>query len=109
MASFAQMGQVIFTPGTISQSEFQQRVNYAMSVAAVAVYNESAGTTGHAARAAFATRVLSGNFNLIATCYAVLTNPTIGAEAVPGQPGNGIPDADIQFAINSIWNALAGA
>lgn len=109
MASFSQLGQIVYGSSAPLSTEFQQRVNYAMSVAAVAVYSESTGTTGHAIRAAFATRVLNGNFNLVAACFAVLTNPTIAAEAVPGQSGNNIPDADIQFAINSIWNALAGA
>jgi hypothetical protein len=110
MATFAQLGQLV----TQNPTEFQSRVNYAMCVAAINVYAEGTGVTGHAARAAFSTRVLTGNFNLIGACFAVLTNPTISAEATlpaQGQPpnGNGIPDSDIQFAVNSIWNALAGA
>lgn len=107
MATFAQLGLIVQEP------EFQQRVQYAMSVAAVNVYAEGSGVTGHAARAALAICVLNGNFNLSGACYGVLTNSTIAAEAtIPasGPPaGNTIPDADIQFAVNSIWNVLAGA
>ena len=107
MATFAQIAQIVNNQPT----EFQSRVNYAMCVAAINVYSEGTGVTGHAARAAFAVRVLAGNFNLAAVCFAVMTNPTIAAEAVYQQPpaGNAIPDGDIQFAVNSIWNALAGA
>lgn len=107
MATFAQLGLIVQEP------EFQQRVRYAMSVAATNVYAEGSGVTGHAARAAFAVRVLSGNFDIQSACYGVLTNSTIATEAtIPasGPPaGNSIPDADIQFAVNSIWNVLAGA
>lgn len=107
MATFAQLGIIA------TEQEFMQRVQYAMSVAAVNVYAESPTTQGHAARAALAVRVLNGNFALVSACYGVLTNSTIAAEAtIPssGPPaGNTIPDTDIQFAVNSIWNSLAGA
>jgi hypothetical protein len=107
MATFAQIAQIV----TNQPLEFQSRVNYAMCVAAINVYSEGTGVTGHAARAAFAVRVLSGNYNIAAVCFGVMTNPTIAGEAVYQQPanGNGVPDTDIQFAVNSIWNALAGA
>jgi hypothetical protein len=65
--------------------------------------------SNHAARAAFATKVLNGNFVLFNACLGTLTNPTIMTEANPAIAGNGIPDTDIQFQVNSIWNALAGA
>jgi pyruvate carboxylase len=96
---------------TISNNgNFQLRVAYAMQVAAVAIYNEAPTATGHAARAAMATRVLNGEFNVQAAAAAVLTNATIAAEAnINTTPGYGIPDGDIQFAVNSNWNALAGA
>lgn len=104
MATFNQLAQVAVSPA------FQSRVNYAMNVAAVAVYAESTGTTGHVARAAYAVKVSAGSFNLTAASYAVLTNASIAAEAVvTTTPDNAIPDNDIQFAVNSIWNLLAGA
>lgn len=104
MASFAQLAQLARV------TEFQQRVSYAMSTSAVAVYSEVGTTPGHTARAAFAVKVVAGSYSLIDACLAVLTNATIAAEAnIATTPGNAIPDTDIQFAVNSIWNLLAGA
>lgn len=88
---------------------FTSRVNYAMTVAAVNVYAEAGSTNGHPARSAFAVRVLNGQFNIAFVCLAVLTNATIAGEAVLATtPGFAIPDGDIQFSVNSLWNALAG-
>lgn len=104
MASFSGLGSIA------ADAVFQQRVQHAMSVAALAIYAEDAGTSGHAARAAFAVRVLAGNFSLPPACVAVLANASIAAEANPATtPDFAIPDSDIQFTVNSIWNALAGA
>jgi hypothetical protein len=169
-ATFVQLAAIA------NSAEFQQRVNYAMVVAAAAVYSETfttnavtaagnavlhfASTTGvvdgspandltaggvipagttvlshtsttvtlsanatgagvgsgdtiafvnnHSARAAFAIKVAQGTYNLQAAAFAVLTNATIAAEATNGVSGNTIPDADIQFSVNSLWNMLAG-
>ena len=100
--------------GTISQNgPFQFRVQYAMNVAAINIYNEVPTTQGHVARVAFAEKVLAGNYSIQSVCLAVLTNATIAAEAnvatSPANGGFGIPDGDIQFSVNAIWNALAGA
>lgn len=103
MASFIVLSQVAAT------SEFQQRVAYAMGVAAANVYAEANTVAGHAARAAYATKVASGNYSLPAAANLVLSNSTIAAEATNTASGNSIPDADIQFAVNSLWNVLAGA
>lgn len=96
---------------TISNNgNFQLRVSHAMRIAAVAIYNEGSAVAGHALRAAMAINVLNGNFNPQAASAAVLTNATIAAEAnINTMPGFAIPDSDIQFAVNSIWNTLAGA
>lgn len=96
--------------GTIAKdANFQARVNYAMLVAAVNVYAEVATTTGHAQRKAFALLVFFGNYNPVQACAMVLTNATIAAEAVLATtPSFAIPDGDIQFAVNSLWNDFAG-
>lgn len=108
-ANFAQLAQIA------ASQEFQQRVSYAMNVAAANVYAEAGTVTGHAARAGFAIKVANGSYNLPAAAIAVLTNATIAAEATVSNPQQGvattlntIPDADIQFAVNSLWNLLAG-
>lgn len=96
--------------GTIAKdANFQIRVGEAMEVAAVNVYAESPGTTGHGQRKAFALLVFNSNYSPLAACEMVLTNATIAAEAnVATTPGFAIPDADIQFAVNSLWNDFAG-
>lgn len=95
---------------TAQQLQFQRRVAYALTIAAIAAYNEDPATTGHAARAAYATRVLSGSFNINGVVLGVLANSTIAAEESSTViPGNSVPDTDIQFAVNSIFGALAGA
>ena len=89
---------------------FQNRIKYALTQAAVSVYNELSSTTGHAARVAYAVSIIGGNYNLAPASLAVLTNTTIAAEAtLATAPDFGIPDSDIQFAVNSLWNALANA
>ncbi len=95
---------------------FQGRCQYATVVAAINVYSEAFGGAGqptaaqHAVRATCANRVLSGSFNFTSVYWAVLQNLAIVAEANPSAPPDfAIPDADIQFQVNSIWNALAGA
>jgi polyferredoxin len=102
-ASFLQLAQIA------NSQTFQQRVSYAMSVGAATVYNEASTVTSHNARAAYASKVANGNYNLQAAAAAVLSNATIAAEAVnDGSQGNAIPDSDIQFAVNSLWNLLTG-
>lgn len=103
MASYSVLGQIA------TQPDFQNRVAFAMNSAAVSVYNEAGSTTGHVARALYATKVLTGQYSLSAACLGVLVNSTIQGEAVQNTVGNAIPDSDIQFQVNSIWNALAGA
>lgn len=90
--------------------EFQGRIKYAMNVAAAAVYSEVNTTPGHAARAVYATKVAAGTYSITDATYAVLGNATIAAEAVYAtQPDFAIPDTDIQFSVNSLWNLFAGA
>jgi hypothetical protein len=102
MASFSDLGTIA------SSASWVSRVQYAVMVAAVQVYAEDPNTPGHPARIAFAKAVINGVGN--SAPAAVLTNPSIAAEAnVQAAPGYGIPDGDIQFTVNSLWNALAGA
>jgi hypothetical protein len=66
-------------------------------------------SVNHVSRAAFAHNVAIGNYVIQPACLTVLGNPTIAGEATNGTAGNTIPDSDIQFAVNSLWNLLAGA
>ena|ERR1700752_4361618 len=92
-----------------SNSGFQGRCMYAIYVSAVNVMAEVSSTTDHNARADYARKVLRGNENAFNIALTVLTNPSIAANADAGAtPDYSIPDGDIQFTANSIFNALAG-
>lgn len=104
MATYSDLGQIA------QQTDYQNRIRHALYVAAAAAYAEDAQTIGHAARAAFAIKVFAGQYDLLSAANAVLTNSTIAAEAsADGKNNNLIPDSDLQFSMNSIYNGLAGA
>lgn len=103
MASFSDIATTAY------DETFRRRVVYALTVAAINAYAEVNTAPGHAARAAFATKVLASQFDVHGAVLGVLTNSTIAAESNSAVTGNGVPDSDIQFAANSIYNALAGA
>lgn len=90
--------------------QFQDRVNYFVVSASIAVMAEDPNTPFHPGRVAFANKVLSGNYNVLFCTYGVLTNTTIAAEANVKKSGNDylIPDSDINFTVNSEYNAFAG-
>lgn len=92
-----------------NNSGFQGRCLYALQVAAVNVMAESNATAQHENRVIFARQVLNGAVNALNVALAVLTNSSIFAEAVAATtPDYAIPDSDIQFAVNSLFNALSG-
>jgi hypothetical protein len=103
MATFSQLNIIAADNG------FQQRVRFAMVTAAIAIYNEPTNTPGHLTRSTYAVKIINGNINMQAMALAVLTNPTVAAEADPTKPPDfAIPDSDIQFQVNSMWNSAAG-
>lgn len=83
---------------------FQGRVEYALYVAAVNVMAEVNTTLNHAARVVYAKTVLNGSAPIHPAVVAVLTNSTIAAAA----DSTAVVDSDIQFAVNSLFNALSG-
>jgi hypothetical protein len=88
---------------------WQDRVRYAAIKAAVAVMAESAGTASHTQRVTYAKSVLAGLIDIFSMSIGVATNPTIFAELNPtATPNYGVPDADIEFTVNSLYNAFAG-
>ncbi len=104
MASY---GDLITIAGN---NAFQNRIKYALTQAAVSVYNEDSSTTGHTARVAYASAIIQGSYNLAPASLAVLTNTSIATGAsLSSPPDFSIVDSDIQFAVNSLWSALAGA
>jgi len=93
-----------------ADTAFQQRCFAALEQAAVNVAAESAQTANHFARAQFAEKVINGQVNMLEVAEAVLTNASIAAEAtVASLPGcTAVPDSDIEFAVSSLFNDLAG-
>jgi hypothetical protein len=102
MASFSVINTIAEDTG------FLRRVHYALMIAAVNVAAEGA-VANHTPRLAYAQTVFAGTANIKAVALAVLTNASIAAEVNMAQPLDfAIPDSDIQFAVNSLYSALAG-
>lgn len=87
-----------------ADATFQSRVRVAMVTAAVQIAAEAKGgqdTTVYDKRQALVARVLpdAGAGMLAAFCWATAENAGITGSSL---------DSDIQFQVNSVWNALAG-
>jgi hypothetical protein len=95
---------------TASNDEFSGRVMMIAFDVAQAVASENPQEPSHAERVAYAQRIMRGDDvpNLIAA-HVISSNPTISAaiDAEPGLLGSNVPDADIEFALSSIWTARA--
>jgi hypothetical protein len=103
MASFIEMAYIAEQPSTRS------RVEYCLKKAAVAVMAEEANTASHAERVIFAKKVLAGEASIPNATLAAMTNSTITAAGAPNTaPNFGVTDGDLEFTINSMFNAFAG-
>lgn len=90
-----------------AKASFIGRVQYALTIAAVNVAAEDPGTPNHADRLVLAEKILAGSYPA-GSVNAVLANPTIAAESDSSQRGENIADGDLQFAVNSLFDGLAG-
>ena len=81
---------------------WRARVGQMARKSAAAVSAESASTDHHALRADLALKVLTDDSDgwERAFTYNVVAQPGIDADA---------DDADIEFTVNALWNAMAGA
>ena len=91
------------------ESIFQDRITFLAVKAAIAVMAELNTVTNHAERVVYAKKILDGSANMDLYTLAVATNSTIQNEATQ-TPADGfnVPDADIEFAVNSLFDAMAG-
>lgn len=88
-------------------TDLRQRIAVALAAAAVDVMAEDDATEGHAARKAWALTVLpDAHGAAVRYAPAVMTNPSLAAQSA--DPSK-ISDSDLQFTVNSLVNALAGA
>lgn len=82
------------------RQDFIARVGAAICLAAQSIYSEAGGTTGHAARAAFATKVA-----LAPTAYLSQFSEILAAQGID----HASTDTQIDNMIASVWNTFAGA
>jgi hypothetical protein len=88
--------------------EFAARVAMIIFKVAQAVATEDASTPHHAERLDYAFRNITGDENpKLVAAHVISSNPTIAAaiDAEPELKGSNVPDADIEFALASIWDA----
>ena len=88
---------------------FQNRVNFCMISAAIAVMAEDPTPAVHVTRSIFARTILNGTANVFQFAIGVVNNATIASKASTGAPDFGIVDNDILFAVQtSLFNSYAG-
>lgn len=102
MANYADSRWISQQPNTV------RRIEYVVTKLAVAVMSESAQTAGHAARVAFATKVLAGQVDYDRVAIAALTSNAVSGGNVNAAPNFGFTDAELETAVTSVFNALAG-
>jgi hypothetical protein len=97
---------------TARDDEFSARTSMLMFKIAQMVASEDPGTADHAERIDYALRVIRGADNpKLVAAHVISSNPTIGAaiDGAPEELGKNVPDADIEFALSSIWTARGQA
>lgn len=97
---------------TARNDEFSARVLFLATLTAQEVSAEDPSAVDHALRLDYAGRVIRGtdNAKMIAT-HVIASNATIQAaiDSDPAKYGSNVPDADIHFALSSIWTSRARA
>lgn len=84
-------------------SDFQLRVNLLTVKAALANLAAAEPTPG---TVLLAQRILKGEERVERWAMSCVTNPSIAAGA-HAEDGSTIADADLEFTVNSFWNAFA--
>ncbi|MBR0940964.1 hypothetical protein ACVI1J_004136 [Bradyrhizobium diazoefficiens] len=93
---------------TASDETFAGRVMILMFKAGQMVASEAPDAPNHAERVAYAQRVMRGQEQpQLVAAHVISSNPTIAQtiESDPAALGSNVPDADIEFALSSIWTA----
>jgi len=84
------------------------RVSFFVVKAAIAVMYEDNTTANHPERVAFAESVLISGYDIMQYTYSVLSNPTVLAGLDLSEDDLSVGDGDIEFIVNSVFNAFAG-
>ena len=85
--------------------DFQDKVKFYVVKAAIAVMAEAGTVEGHTERVAFAEKVLAGAASMAMYALGVSTNATIKTKIDAGTDY----DSDLEFVVNSLFDAYAGA
>jgi hypothetical protein len=91
-----------------SDETFAGRVMMLMFKVGQQVASEDPNAPDHAARMNYAEIVMRGEEKpQLVAAHVISSNPTIGAaiDSDPPALGSNVPDADIEFALSSIWTA----
>lgn len=92
-----------------SDPAFYTRVAFIALKVAQQVAAEAEDAPNHANRVAYSNRVFRGDDNVILLAqHVVASNPTISTACADGDASD-VPDADIEFALSSIWDARSNA
>jgi hypothetical protein len=97
---------------TARDDEFSGRVAMIIFKVAQAVATEPDTEPDHDVRLDYALRNIRGEENpKLVGAHVISSNPTIAAaiDENPELKGKNVPDADIEFALSSIWTARAKA
>ena len=97
---------------TARDETFAARVSMITFKVAQMVASEAPTEPDHDVRLEYAARNIRGDENpKLVAAHAISSNPTIAAaiDAEPALKGSNVPDADIEFALSSIWTARAKA
>jgi len=91
--------------------KFQRRVLYALLTSSKNIMAEPANVTNHADRAAFAEKVINTPSQYVLSVSQIVTT-NVAIDAVlnkeTGAYETTASDPDIQFTVDSLFNALAG-
>jgi len=93
----------------VSKPTFYSRVSYLSLGVAQQVATEPPATPNHDNRVDYSERIFKGDEDaLLLAMHVVSSNATI-QQTLETTGGDAVPDADIQFALASIWDARANA
>jgi predicted transcriptional regulator len=90
---------------------YQDRVNYFLKKAAIAIMAESDQTANHADRVAYSAKVLGENARIFPFAVGTTTNPTLAATVGTNDAATAnaaITDGDLEYTVNSLFDAYAG-
>lgn len=93
----------------ISKPTFYNRVAFMALIQAQNVSSEAEDTPNHDRRVAYAGRIFRGEESIMMLAnHIVASNATIQQEIIDGSSDD-VPDAHLEFAFGSIWDARANA